>query len=64
MHMVVEVGMPYCEAKMTLHELSARVEAKVARRGQTYVMAEPSSMQKPREGDMSVMRLPSIAMVW
>lgn len=44
MHMVVETGRPYCDARMT-------------------VIEAPSSMEKPREGDMSVILLPRTFML-
>ena len=44
MHIVVETGRPYCEARMT-------------------VMAAPSSMVNPREGDMRVILLPRTAIM-
>ena len=44
MHMVVETGRPYCDARMT-------------------VIEAPSSIEKPREGEWSVILLPRTFML-
>lgn len=44
MHIVVDTGNPYCDARMT-------------------VIAEPSSIEKPRDGEWSVILLPRTRMM-
>lgn len=63
MHIVVETGRPYCEARMTVIAAIERVRRRANCKREDVDEPAPSSIENPREGEWSVMRFPSTAMM-